>query len=133
MKLFEKFSKTTRNLSHQIYTHYRQLSIQTQRQLLMAAGVLLVCISITTWIEPFPNSIASELTPSAYTLPPITTPGVDDPMLTETEYAMLTDFIQMMDSVRLHDPETYELIAKDYTGLVDSVKFVISIYKQTSH
>lgn len=133
MKLLEKFRKTKRNLSQRIDTHYRQLSMQTQRQLLMAAGILLVCIIITTSIEPFPHSTASELAPSAYTLPAVTAQGIDDPILTDAEYAMLTSFIQMMDSVRLHDPETYDLIAKDHVGLVDSVKFVISLYKQTPH
>ena len=133
MKLLEKFWKTKRNLSQQIDTHFRQLSMQTQRQLFMAIGILSVCIIVTNWIEPFPHSAASELIPSAYTLPAVTSQGIEDRILTEAEYAMLTSFIQMMDSVRLHDPETYDLIAKDHVGLVDSVKFVISLYKQTPH
>lgn len=104
----------------------------TQKKLALALfGLLMGGICLTLTIRPFYNSSASGfnlpegVTTKAFIIPP----GEGEAMFSEVDYLMLMKFKSTLDSLYKADRPTYDALLVGREGLLDSINFLISIYK----
>jgi hypothetical protein len=129
MKREENITEDKRGVLSTIYHACHTLSRRAKRQLLAMTGIGIVCICILAIVEPKKNI---DIVPSGYTVLHLENSG-DETLLSGSEYKMLLDFIHTMDSLRTHDRATYDAILQGHEGLLDSVHFVIGLYRETLH
>jgi hypothetical protein len=134
MKLLKDFRKDMDRRWSSLCQFCRKIPEQTKRQLLAITGIVIVCVCIMTIVEPGDKEAGNiDLVPYTYTAPLLVNPGGDDATLSAADYTMLLEFIHTMDSLRVYDRATYDTILLGHEGLLDSVRFVISLYQQGLH
>lgn len=111
--------------------HSEKLSTGQKKLALLFMGILMGCISFMFILKPFQDSAAH-----TFRLPEgmvsnglIIPPGEHDAMFTEEDYRLLLKFKSMLDSLYKVDRATYDQVLQGREGLLDSIDFLISIYK----
>ena len=81
-------------------------------------------LCLLTTIAPFTN-VKTVIPIPVEKIITTVTPPVEDPLLSPEDLDMLRDFKHVMDSLKIHDPETYQDILQGRQGLLDSVELLL--------
>ena len=131
MNLSEKNQKVKRQLADYLNRMSEKLSIQTKKRILVTVGILMGCICLAMMFEPFRNPmIDQQVIPHETKVPiVIVPPESNDALLSPEDYSMLLEFKQTMDSLMINDRGSYEEILNGREGLMDSINFLIRLFR----
>lgn len=130
-RLSVKIDKKKRQLAEFLGRHSEKLTLQGKKLSLLLFGIVMGGTSLVLIVKPFRDSAANPYSFSKEIGKPlfIVPPHQVDTMLSHEEYEMLLGFKQTIDSLKRYDPATYDRFLKGHEGLLDSINFLISIYK----
>lgn len=89
------------------------------------------CISLGLIFRPFLNSKAGSFTipEGMKTTITIVPPYSREPVISQEDLQMLMEFKSTLDSLYQFDRPTYEELLRGREGLLDSINFLIGLYK----
>jgi hypothetical protein len=130
MKLSETIEKEKRKMADYLNRISEKVSLQTKKRIFAAVGILISCICLAMIVEPFRNPISDQGLISTETrLPVVIAPPVNNNLYSQEDYVILLNFRQMMDSLKRYDRNTYDEVLNGRKGLMDSIDFLISLYR----
>ncbi|MEO7988609.1 MAG: hypothetical protein ABI663_03650 [Chryseolinea sp.] len=131
-KVASKINSLLRKLADYLKAQSEKLSSSQKKLALALFGLLMGGICLTLTIRPFYSSPASEfnlpegMTSKALVIPP----AEREAMFSEEDYLMLMKFKSTLDSLYKTDRPIYDELLRGREGLLDSINFLISIYKE---
>ncbi len=131
-KMVGMLNSFLRKFSDYLKTQSEKLSSSQKKLALALFGLLMggICLALT--IRPFYSSPVSEfnlpegMTTKAFVIPP----AEREAMFSEEDYLMLMKFKSTLDSLYKTDRPVYDGLLRGREGLVDSIDFLIGLYKQ---
>lgn len=133
--VWEKLSGAIENKKRQLAEFLgrksEKLSPQGKKLSLLFFGVVMGGICLALIVKPFQDSPANAYGFSKeLSAPLLTVPRQQaDSAFSREDYKMLLGFKQTIDSLKQYDPTTYNELLKGREGLLDSINFLIGIYK----
>ena len=109
-----------------------KLSSQQKKLSLLFFGILMGGISLGLIFRPFLNSESGSFTipEGMKTTITIVPPETREPVIAQEDLTMLMQFKSTLDSLYKFDRPTYEELLRGREGLLDSIDFLIGLYKQ---
>lgn len=131
MKLTEKIEVGKRRLADYLNKASERLSMKTKRRLFASIGIITGCICLLMIVEPLrnPKNDSAPILNQAKFPAVIVPPDDSDPLFSEKDYNMLVDFKTTMDSLKVYDRTAYQEILNGREGLMDSITFLINLYR----
>jgi hypothetical protein len=131
MKLYEKIENRKRQLANYLNSFNENFSLQTRKRIFATVGILMGCICLAMMIEPFRNPTSDRSVIQHNTGIPvvIVPPNKEEPLISDEEFSLLDNFKQMMDSLNIYDNKSYKEIFDGREGLMDSIDFLMRIYR----
>lgn len=130
-KLPEKIDQLKRYLATFLSRQSEKLSLQQKKLSLLFFGILMGGISLGLIFRPFLNSDSGSFTiPEGMTTTiTIVPPDTREPVIAQEDLMMLMEFKTTLDSLYKFDRSTYEELLLGREGLLDSIDFLIGLYK----
>ncbi len=131
-KLPEKIDQLKRYLASFLGRQSEKLSSQQKKLSLLFFGILMGGISLGLIFRPFINSESGSFTipEGMKTTITIVPPETHEPIIVQEDLQMLLEFKSTLDSLYKFDRPTYEELLRGREGLLDSIDFLIGLYKQ---
>ncbi|HPM29960.1 MAG TPA: hypothetical protein PLJ60_06465 [Chryseolinea sp.] len=131
-KLSEKIDRLKRYLATFLSRQSEKLSSQQKKLSLLFFGILMGGISLRLIFRPFLNSESGSFTipEGMKTTITIVPPETHEPVIAQEDLTMLMQFKSTLDSLYKFDRPTYEELLRGREGLLDSIDFLIGLYKQ---
>lgn len=130
-KLAQQVDKGTRTVADYLGQQSDRLSPKGRKFTFLFLGIVMAGVCISLIVKPFQQSgHKSFVLPSQASVPVISAPTQEpDSIFSEHDYQMLVSFKTTLDSLKQSDPTAYEGLMKNRKGLMDSVNFLIEIYR----
>lgn len=129
--LNNKLSKLTdycqRHAAHALSTQWEKLSSSQKKITTLILGILIGCFCIYLILKPSTQSISDSFPFETDTS--LVTPLPQERAISTQDYLLLINFKTMLDSLYKTDPNTYHEILQGRQGLLDSIDFLIRLYK----
>lgn len=152
MNLFKHFSSKDKDHERQAPSLHERLASQTKEQkqrlagflsrqaeripnnakksILLVFGACMCALCLFMIATPFrTGKPLLNLAPKPSENFNVLLPQYPENSISHGDYALLVSFRKTLDSLRLHDPAVFQTILKERQGLVDSLDFLIRIYR----
>lgn len=130
-KLVGSMNSMLRKFADYLKTQSEKLSLSQKKLALAIFGLLMGGICLTLTIRPFYYSSASEINlPEGMTTKALVIPPAErEAMFSEEDFLMLMKFKSTLDSLYKTDRPVYDDLLRGREGLLDSINFLIDLYK----
>lgn len=129
-KIEQEVESRKQELSGFLSKQSERLSPRGKKILLLVFGIILGGAGLLLITQPFRHTTSTLSIAS----PPSEGPAIiilDHPedLISHGDYQLLVGFRKTLDSLKLHDPYTYQSLLRERQGLIDSLDFLIRLYQ----
>ncbi len=124
MNVSKRIEALLKAVAKRMNNRLSKVSTRTKKYWLIVTGCSMAMLCLLTTIAPFTNVKTVTPIPVEKIITTVI-PPVEDPLLSPEDLDMLRDFKHVMDSLKIHDLETYQGILQGREGLLDSVELLL--------
>jgi len=125
MTTVQRIEASIKGIVDRLSRSLNRLPVPAQRRWLILTGCVMAGLCLFMVITPFTKrNMDKRLLPDGKISTAVTPPPVD-PFLSPVDLAMLRDFKNTMDSLKIHDLGSYREILQGRDGLLDSVELLL--------
>ena len=132
LKKFNEFIERHKvRIARRLTTQSERVSVRTRKIMLIAFGLVVSAMSLSLIFTPAAKTPSRKTvdTPVAKHGAMVLPPG-GAAAISQGDFQKMVSFMQILDSLKLHDQKTYEMIISDRKGLVDSIEYLIRYREQ---
>lgn len=127
-RLIQSIEMKKRAFANFLSQHYEPLSKRNKKLSLLAFGMVMGGVSLYLILSPFAGAPDSWSFSEKTEIPKPIIRQPTEPLVTKEEHDLLVSYRSTLDSLKLHDPVSYEILLSNRQGLIDSLNFLISLY-----
>jgi hypothetical protein len=128
-RINDKINSKKKKIADFLSAKSERLSVSRKKLLLVTFGIVMGGTSLYLLTTPFhATTKVISIAPSPSETPQVIIPDRPENLISHGDYELLVGFRQTLDSLRLYDPFTYQLLLRERQGLIDSLDFLIRLY-----
>jgi len=128
-RINQKIDSKKKELADFLSMQSERLSVSRKKLLLVTFGIVMGGASLYLLTTPFhATTEVISIAPSPSETPQVIIQDRPENLISHGDYELLVGFRQTLDSLRLHDPFTYQSLLRERQGLIDSLDFLIRLY-----